>query len=57
MNGVKVSSSRAKVFTAANGKHAYEIEGMEPAVLESILADAIGCVIDRGWHDAQARRR
>ncbi len=52
-NVVKGSSSRAKGFIAANGKHAYELEALEPAVLQSIVADAIGCVIDRGRYDAE----
>ncbi len=52
-NVVKAKSSRAKGFTAANGRHAYELEALEPAVLQSIVGDAIACVIDRPRFDAE----
>ena len=52
-NVVKAKSSRAEGFIAANGTHAYEIEALEPAVLQSIVSDAIACVIDRPRVDAE----
>lgn len=53
MNTVKASSSRAKGFTAANGNHAYELEALEPASLQAIVAEALNSVIDRGRYDAE----
>ena len=53
MNTVKASSSRAKGFTAANGNHAYELEALEPAALQAIVAEAISSVLDRGRYDAE----
>ena len=53
LNTVKTSSSRAKAFTAANGNHAYELEALEPAALQSIVAEAINSVIDRGHYEAE----
>jgi hypothetical protein len=50
---VKASSSRAKGFTALHGGHAYELEALEPANLQAIVAAALGSVIDRGRFDAE----
>ena len=50
---VKSSSSRAKGFTALHGAHAYELEALEPAALQAVVAGALGSVIDRGRFDAE----
>jgi ParB-like chromosome segregation protein Spo0J len=42
----KKTSSRAKGFTARHGKHAYELEALEPAALQTLVRDAITAAID-----------
>ena len=42
----KLSSGKAKKFTAAHGPHVWELEALPPETLQSLLRDAIDAVID-----------
>jgi hypothetical protein len=42
----KATSSRAAGFVAEHGQHVYELEAVEPDVLEGIIRDSIEAVID-----------
>lgn len=57
-NPTKITDSRAEDYIRRHGRTSWELDALEPSVVNSLIEDAIEPLVDMtAWRDAQARER
>lgn len=56
-NPAKITDSRATAYIAEFGDESWELDALEPAVLEALVREAINGIIDKGQMDAASKEQ